>query len=232
MPQPKKGPRLASGPKHQRQLLSNLALSLFEYERITTTEAKAKMLRPFAERLITKAKTGSVHNRRQVLSVIEDRAVVHKLFDDIGPRFADRNGGYTRILKIGPRNGDGAPMALIELVEEGAVTRVDEAPAEETGGRRRLRRPARRRGTPEDKPVQPQAAEAAAAGTPGDAGEVEPPEAVEEETAEAAQAAQDQALEDSAQADTPSEGEITAEQTGGAGGVRQGDLPEDKKDTT
>src|SRR3990170_2103316 len=134
MPQPKKGPRLGSNPKHQRLMLSNLALSLFEHERIQTTEAKAKMLRPYAERLITKAKKGSVHHRRQVLSVIEDRDVVHKLFDDIGPRFADRNGGYTRILKIAPRNGDGAPMALIELVEEGVVTRVEEE-SEESGGR-------------------------------------------------------------------------------------------------
>lgn len=231
MPQPKKGPRLASGPKHQRQMLSNLALSLFEHERITTTEAKAKMLRPFAERLITKAKGGSVHQRRQVLSVIEDRAVVHKLFDDIGPRFADRNGGYTRILKIAPRNGDGAPMALIELVEEGTVMRVEETAGEEGSGRRRLRRPARRRSTPEDKPVQSQAAEAAAEGTPGEPGEVESPDAVTEETAETAQAAADQALEDSAEAVTESEPEVTAEQTGGAGTVRQGDLPEDKKDT-
>jgi len=231
MPQPKKGPRLASDPKHQKAMLSNLALSLFEHERITTTEAKAKMLRPFAERLITKAKDGSVHNRRRVLSVIEDRNVVHKLFDDIGPRFADRNGGYTRILKIGPRNGDGAPMALIELVEEGAITRVEETDESEAGGRRRLRRPARRKTTPEDKPVQSQAAEAAAEGTSGEPGEVESPEGVTEDTAEAAQAASDQALEDSAEPATASEGEITAEQTGGAGGVRPGDLPEDKKDT-
>ncbi|MGH2753053.1 MAG: 50S ribosomal protein L17, partial [Actinomycetota bacterium] len=105
MPQPKKGPRLGAGPAHQRLMLSNMAISLFEHERIRTTESKAKMLRPFAERLITKAKKGDVHNRRQVLSVIEDRDVVHKLFAEIAPRFADRNGGYTRILKIGPRNG-------------------------------------------------------------------------------------------------------------------------------
>ncbi len=117
MPAPKKGPRLGSNPSHQALMLSNLALSLFEHERVKTTEAKAKLLRPYAERLITKAKKGDVHNRRQVLSTIEDRAVVHKLFAEIAPRFADRNGGYTRILKLGPRNGDGAPMALIELVE-------------------------------------------------------------------------------------------------------------------
>jgi large subunit ribosomal protein L17 len=143
MPQPKKGPRLGAGPKHQKALLSNLAVALFEHERIRTTEAKAKMLRPYAERLITKAKKGSVHHRRQVLAVIEDRDVVHKLFSDIGRRFAERNGGYTRILKLGPRNGDGAPMALIELVDEGAVP--SGGSDEDGGSRRRLRRPRRRR---------------------------------------------------------------------------------------
>jgi len=130
-------------------MLSNLALSLFEHERIKTTEAKAKALRPFAERLITKAKKGTVHHRRQVLATIEDRDVVHKLFADIGPRFADRNGGYTRILKLGPRNGDGAPMALVELVEEGAVVTVaepGEAATDKAPRRRRLKTPVRRRG--------------------------------------------------------------------------------------
>lgn len=193
MPQPKKGPRLGSGPKHQRLMLSNLALSLFEHERVKTTESKAKALRPFAERLITKAKTNDVHHRRQVLSVIEDRTIVHKLFDDIGPRFAQRNGGYTRILKLGPRPGDGAPMALIELVE-GAPVRVTEAVTEEESRRRRLRRPARSRKTegpepdeadetaevaasaeqdsPANEPVDETPDEAGgdeAAGTPGDA---------------------------------------------------------------
>ena len=141
MPQPKKGPRLGSGPKHQKLMLSNLAISLFEHERVRTTEAKAKALRPFAERLITKAKKGSVHDRRLVLSDIEDRDAVHKLFTEIGPRFAERNGGYTRILKLGQRNGDGAPMVLIELVE-GAKPAEEEAPE---SGRRRVRRPSRRR---------------------------------------------------------------------------------------
>ena len=145
MPKPKKGPRLGSNPSHQDLMLRNLARSLFEHERIHTTEAKAKMLRPFAEKLITKAKKGDVHQRRQVLSTIEDRAVVHKLFSDIAPRFSDRNGGYTRVLKVAPRGGDGAPMALVELVEEGVVAAVGTEPAQE-GGRRRLRRPSRRRG--------------------------------------------------------------------------------------
>ncbi|HYN36270.1 MAG TPA: 50S ribosomal protein L17 [Actinomycetota bacterium] len=149
MPQPKKGPSLGSSPSHQQLILRNLARSLFEHERIQTTQAKAKVLRPYAERLITKAKGGTLHDRRQVLSVIEDRNVVHKLFDDIGPRFSERNGGYTRVLKLGTRGGDGAEMALIELVEEGrrgAATTT----TEETGGRRRrIRRSSRRRGAAE-----------------------------------------------------------------------------------
>jgi large subunit ribosomal protein L17 len=118
MPTPKKGPRLGGSPAHQKAILANLATSLFEYGRITTTEAKARTLRPFAERLITKAKRGDLHNRRQVMTVIRDKTVVHVLFTEIGPRFADRPGGYTRITKIGPRKGDNAPMAVIELVDE------------------------------------------------------------------------------------------------------------------
>jgi large subunit ribosomal protein L17 len=117
MPTPTKGPRLGGSPAHQKAILSNLAASLFEHGAITTTEAKARRLRPFAERLITKAKRGDLHNRRQVLSVIRDKTVVHVLFTEIGPRFAERPGGYTRITKIGPRKGDNAPMAVIELVE-------------------------------------------------------------------------------------------------------------------
>ncbi|MPZ70373.1 MAG: 50S ribosomal protein L17 [Actinobacteria bacterium] len=143
MPQPKKGARLGSGPKHQKLMMANLAVSLFDHESITTTVAKAKMLRPYAEKLITKAKSGTVHDRRKVLSHIEDREIVHKLFADIAPRFSDRNGGYTRILKLGPRNGDNAPMALIELVESGETVR-DEATGETTQTRRRIRRPGRR----------------------------------------------------------------------------------------
>ena len=210
MPQPKKGPRLGSGPSHQRRMLSNLALSLFENERIQTTEAKAKMLRPFAERLITKAKNGSVHHRRQVLSVIADRSVVHKLFDDIGPRFAARNGGYTRILKLGPRSGDGAPMALVELVEEGAV--VSETPEGGAGPRRRLRAPRRR--APQDKPVQPAGEEAA------QAGEVE---AEDTDTQERRRAQSAEAASESAEAppDLPHDAS--------AGGVPEGNIPEKKK---
>ena len=117
MPTPTKGPRLGSGPAHERLMLANLATSLFEHDRITTTEAKAKRLRPLAERLITFAKRGDLHARRQVMTVIRDKDVVHKLFAEIGPKFAERPGGYTRIIKTGPRKGDNAPMAVIELVE-------------------------------------------------------------------------------------------------------------------
>ncbi len=118
MPTPKKGPRLGGSPAHQRLILSNLATALFEHGRITTTEAKARTLRPYAEKLITKAKRGDLHNRREVLKTIRDKGVVHHLFTDIAPTFAERPGGYTRITKIGPRKGDNAPMAVIELVTE------------------------------------------------------------------------------------------------------------------
>lgn len=208
MPQPKKGARLGSNPKHQRLMLANLASSLFEHERITTTEAKAKLLRPYAERLITKARKGSVHDRRQVLSVIEDRNIVHKLFSDIGPRFTERNGGYTRILKIGPRNGDNAPMALIELVDEGTAIVVDDTDEGPGGRRRRLRTPRRRRSSedlPQDKPVRSKAAQASAEGT-GPGADVEPPEEVVGEQADAqeeADAASAADAEDAAATDTP-----------------------------
>ena len=188
MPQPKKGPALGSNPKHQQLMLRNLARSLFEHERLKTTESKAKLLRPYAERLITKAKHGSIHDRRQVLSVIGDRNVVHKLFADIGPRFSERNGGYTRVLKLGTRPGDGAEMALIELVEE-AAARASAGATEEAPSRRgRLRRRSRKRGAA------------------GDAPEAESTEAAEAETPEPEASAQDPAAEDEADADeTPAE---------------------------
>jgi large subunit ribosomal protein L17 len=118
MPTPKKGARLGGSPAHQRLILSNLATALFEHGRITTTEAKARVLRPVAERLITKARKGDLHSRREVLKTIHDKSVVHTLFTEIGPTFAERPGGYTRITKLGPRKGDNAPMAVIELVTE------------------------------------------------------------------------------------------------------------------
>ncbi|TAK70053.1 MAG: 50S ribosomal protein L17 [Actinomycetota bacterium] len=133
MPTPTKGPRLGGSPAHERLMLSNLATALFEHGRITTTEAKAKRLRPLAERLITFAKRGDLHARRRVLTVVRDKSVVHVLFTEIGPRFANRSGGYTRIVKVGPRKGDNAPMAVIELVEPLAEAVVAEA----TGATRR-----------------------------------------------------------------------------------------------
>jgi len=118
MPTPTKGARLGGSPAHERLMLANLATSLFQHGKIQTTEAKAKRLRPFAERLITKAKRGDLHNRRLIMRVIRDKEVVHRLITEIGPFFEDRAGGYTRITKTMPRKGDNAPMALIELVTE------------------------------------------------------------------------------------------------------------------
>jgi large subunit ribosomal protein L17 len=149
MPTPKKGKRLGGSPAHQKLIISNLATALFEHGRITTTEAKARVLRPHAEKLITKAKKGDLHNRREVLKTIRDKSVVHTLFTEIAPTFAERPGGYTRITKVGPRKGDNAPMAVIELVTEAykpsapkatkkaapvaaAPAPVEEAPVEET----------------------------------------------------------------------------------------------------
>jgi large subunit ribosomal protein L17 len=122
MPSPTKGPRLGGSPAHERLMLANLATALFEHGRITTTEAKAKRVRPLAERLITFAKRGDLASRRRVMTVIRDKGVVHTLFTDIAPQYDNRQGGYTRITKIGPRKGDNAPMAVIELVE-----RLDES---------------------------------------------------------------------------------------------------------
>jgi large subunit ribosomal protein L17 len=127
MPTPTKGARLGGSPAHERLMLANLATSLFQHGRITTTQAKAKKLRPYAERLITKAKRGDLHNRRMIMRVIRDKDVVQRLVTEIGPFFADRNGGYTRILKTIPRKGDNAPMAIIELVQEKTVTAEAEA---------------------------------------------------------------------------------------------------------
>jgi large subunit ribosomal protein L17 len=118
MPTPTKGPRLGGSPAHERLMLANLATALFQHGKITTTETKAKRVRPLAEQLITKAKRGDLHARRRVLGVVRDKDVVYALFDQIAPRYANRTGGYTRIVKIGPRKGDNAPMAIIELVEE------------------------------------------------------------------------------------------------------------------
>jgi large subunit ribosomal protein L17 len=132
MPTPTKGRRMGGSAAHQQHMLANLATALFEHGKITTTQARARRLRPVAERLITFAKRGDLHARRQVLTVVTDRSVVKTLFDDIGPGFATRQGGYTRITKVGPRTGDNAPMAVIELVSEAADAKVQQ--------RRRARR--------------------------------------------------------------------------------------------
>ena len=129
MPQPSKGKRMGGSPSHERLILANLATALFEHGRITTTEARARRLRPVAERLITITKKGDLHARRRVLTVIRNKDVVHTLFAEIGPRFQNREGGYTRIVKIGPRKGDNAPMAVIELVEELDAARAAEGVA-------------------------------------------------------------------------------------------------------
>ena len=119
MPRPTRGPRLGSGPAHEKLLLRTLAEQLFENGKVRTTEAKARRLRPLAEKLITHAKKGDLSARRQVMAAISNKSVVHTLFTVIAPRFAERNGGYTRITKVGPRNGDNAPMAVIEVLTEG-----------------------------------------------------------------------------------------------------------------
>lgn len=129
MPTPTKGARLGGGPAHERLILANLATQLFQHGRITTTEAKAKRLRPYAEKLVTAAKRGDIAARRRVATVIRDKSVLHVLFTEIGPRYLNRNGGYTRIVKINPRSGDNAPMAVIELVEPLAEAVVAEATA-------------------------------------------------------------------------------------------------------
>src|ERR671933_76458 len=142
MPTPTKGPRLGGGPAHERLLLANLATQLFAHRRITTTEAKAKRVRPLAERLITFAKRGDLAARRRVLTVVRDKGVVHELFTEIAPVMAERQGGYTRITKIGNRKGDNAPMAVIELVLEPVTARAATVREAEAATRRASRTPA------------------------------------------------------------------------------------------
>ena len=183
MPTPTKGRRLGGSPAHQRHMMANLATALFEHGRITTTEARARRLRPVAERLITFAKRGDLHARRQVLTTVTDRNVVHALFTDIAPTFASRDGGYTRITKIGPRKGDNAAMAVIELVPE----EVEARPSR----RRRARRaqPAARAPQAEDTVAEDTAAE----------------DSVAEDTAAEDSVAEDTAAEDTAAEDTSPE---------------------------
>ena len=179
MPTPTKGPRLGGGPAHERLMLANLATALFEHGRITTTEAKAKRLRPLAERLITFAKRGDLAARRRVLTVVRDKDVVHVLFTEIGPRYQTRQGGYTRIVKVGPRKGDNAPMAVIELVEPLA----EQAVAEATGATKRA---AKEKAAKEAAPQQTAPAETAAAAAAADAAVEETVEDAVEETVDVA----------------------------------------------
>jgi large subunit ribosomal protein L17 len=217
MPTPTKGPRLGGSSAHQRHILANLATALFEHGKITTTEAKARRLRPFAERLITFAKRGDLQARREVLTVVTDKGVVHTLFTEIGPSFAARDGGYTRITKVGPRKGDNAPLAVIELVQEEATA---------SPRRRRARRaqpvaaPARPARAVEEAAAEDTAAEDTAAADDTAAAEDSAAEVTAEDTAVADEAADDEAAAD----------EAAAEDTAGepmAAGTAEGDAAED-----
>jgi len=197
MPKPVKGARLGSGPAHHRMILNGLAADLIREERIRTTESKAKLLRPVAEKLITLGKAGTVHARRQALSQIEDREIIHKLFADVAPRFSERNGGYTRILKLGPRQGDAAAMAIVELVE-GASTVTGSEESAEQKRRRRLRR---RKASPAK--GSPEAT--AATQAPVDATPPETPEPEVVSTPKASAAVESPAPDSSPEAAPPSE---------------------------
>jgi large subunit ribosomal protein L17 len=200
MPTPTRGRRLGGSAAHQRHIMANLATALFEHGKITTTEAKARRLRPFAERLITFAKRGDLHARREVLTVVTDKGVVHTLFTEIGPRYATRPGGYTRITKVGPRKGDNAPLAVIELVAE-------EAQASAPSRRRRPRRsqPAAATTTA---PAEAEAEEAGAeAPTTDEATATEADATASDE----ATPAEDSAPEDSAPEDSAGEGDTAGD---------------------
>jgi large subunit ribosomal protein L17 len=196
MPKPTKGPRLGGSSSHQKAILANLATSLFEHGRIKTTETKARALRPYAEKLITHAKKGTLHNRREVLKKIRDKDVVHTLFAQIGPFFADRNGGYTRIIKVEARKGDNAPMAVIELVQEKTVT------AEATRVANRARRASASKASKKAAPVAAAAAPQAAVEPEAAVGPTEA--ATAEETVEDVQA-EDAAIEEAQAAEAEAE---------------------------
>ncbi len=193
MPTPTKGARLGGGPDHERLMLANLATALFEHGKITTTEAKAKRLRPLAERLITFAKRGDLHARRRVMTVVRDKSVVHELFTAIGPRYENRQGGYTRITKVGPRKGDNAPMAIIELVE--ALTAKAETVREAEGATKR---------TAKKTPARKAAAKKTATADAGDA-------AAASAAAEAAEVAAEEASDDAAEGDVEGAAEAAAD---------------------
>lgn len=196
MPKPTKGPRLGGSSSHQKALLANLATSLFEHGRIKTTEPKARALRPYAEKLITHAKKGTLHNRREVMKKIRDKDIVHVLFAEIGPFFSDRNGGYTRIIKVESRKGDNAPMAVIELVREKTVTsEADRARRSRSGGDSTSGKAKQAPAAADvEKPAEPELVEEAA-----EAGAVEEDRAIEE--AQEAQAADAEVAEQAADAE-------------------------------
>lgn len=203
MPTPTKGPRLGGGPAHERLMLGNLATALFEHGRITTTEAKAKRLRPLAERLITFAKRGDLAARRRVLTVVRDKGVVHVLFTEIGPRYENRHGGYTRIVKVGPRKGDNAPMAVIELVEP----LQEQVVAEATGATKRAakekaakEKPAAK-AVPADDAVDDAASDEAVEAAADDAPEAEADDTAESVADDAPEAAADESADDEAEKD-------------------------------
>jgi large subunit ribosomal protein L17 len=203
MPTPNKGPRMGGSPAHERLMLANLASALFEHGRITTTESKAKRLRPYAEHLITFGKRGDLHARRQVLKRLNDKSVVHTLFEEIGPRYANRPGGYTRIVKLGPRKGDNAPMAIIELVE--ALTVAQQAVGEAERARGTKSAPKKRatgatRESAEDLAAEsPTAAAVVAEETAADAAEA----GAEAAADDAAEAAAEQVAEETPIVDEP-----------------------------
>jgi large subunit ribosomal protein L17 len=212
MPTPTKGARLGGSPAHQRLMLANLATSLFEHGRITTTEAKARRLRPFAERLITKAKRGDLHNRRQVLRVIRDKSVVHELFTEIAPRYSTRPGGYLRITKVGPRKGDNAPLAVIELVEEVDFSEPkEEKPAKKTAKKSTAKKSTAKKSTAKKSTAKKSTAKKSTAKKSTAKKAAAEPEADEaEETAESAESAEAAASEE-AEAEAAAEPEAEAE---------------------
>lgn len=186
MPTPTKGPRLGGGPAHERLILANLATQLFEHRTITTTQAKAKRVRPLAERLITFAKRGDLASRRRVLTVVRDKTVVHYLFTEIAPAMAERNGGYTRITKIGNRKGDNAPMAVIELVLEPVSPKQATVKEAEAATRRAARKTPGKKAAVQEEPVQESAPDRPTQEEPADAeaGEQEPAAATRPDEAE------------------------------------------------
>jgi large subunit ribosomal protein L17 len=226
MPTPTKGPRMGGSPAHERHMLANLAQALFEHGRITTTEAKAKRLRPYAEHLITFAKRGDLHARRQVLKRLNDKSIVHTLFDEIGPRYENRPGGYTRIVKIGPRKGDNAPMAIIELVEALTIAQQAVGEAERARGTKSAPKKAPTGATLEaaeelaaESPTAAAVVEEAAA-----AAEVETPEATD--AVETVEVVEEPAAVETAEepaAEEPVQGDLLAEETPAAEGDAEGE---------